>query len=442
MAVITDQSKLLQDDEEQAGQGLGKSQPVGSLGESSVVSGGPEGSSGAPGKGSGGTPGYVNMKSYVDASRGNTGTASALEGEANKAIGAERERFGRDSQSRLSQAQSQRDSLNLRIPKISDAIRTQPANRARSIDQGQGGTEAPTQAPSVSDYLSRGTGSYGRDGYQSAVSDLQSKIKNPFGVQGLQWNPSADYQSFAQNLEKPENFGAAKNALYDKMAGGQMSTGQKALQRQLDQGNAQLFDVRDRVLGQMAGLRSDFDATNSNIEGAKASYEAQQKAIQDYLGKQASAYRDQLQTGLEGYKQPGATLDNLPGYDEQKKSLNYILDVLGRGGEKVGMTAPPPPPPAELAAAKMAEGNPYQFSNADMKAWQNYISRSGFGSEKAIGYKRSKAEQAILDKWKAYQDYEAKRTEQLAQKNGMTLDEFLRKQGSAGFFDPTKARAF
>lgn len=258
------------------------------------------------GVGPGGTGGWTNLQSYVNANQGSTSSADYLNKDANTAYDQEKQSLNDESTQAKSQAQSSVDQSKL--------------------DQDQ----AAKLVGQASNQYRYGVPQQSTD-YQNTIGQIDA----PFGVQyqapTFSHGMSADAQNYSSNIGTDPGFQAIMSALYNKAAGGQATPGMNALQQQIDTNNPALLQARDEQRSKYAALPTDetqsIQDTNSALQGAQAQVGQNQQSLTDYLNSQKELYRPQA----EQIATNGA---NDASY-APLSSYNSILDALGISGGKL-----------------------------------------------------------------------------------------------------------
>ena len=288
MAFLPQTDKLQgqqQPGQDQQGQTVGSGQavPLGNSGGGVIG-----GTSGAAPTGAGGQGSWTNIQAYLDANKGDTGSAGMLSKDASDVYGKEKQNVDQGSQDAQSQAQKQADQVNFSQDQASKII--QDAGQNYSYDQ----TQPQNQA------------------YSTDTSQLKNALNAQYqGPTNYAYGMSADTQNFGGNLQNPGGFQQIMNGLYNKAGGGNMTQGQLALQNQLDVSNGALNQARQNAIAQYAGLgdyiNNDVTSANNAIQGAQNQFTQNQTNLKSYLNNQASAQsaaekaaEDQARTSYAG----------------------------------------------------------------------------------------------------------------------------------------------
>jgi hypothetical protein len=270
MAFIQDDDKLLenqnQDQQNQAGQ-QGSSDPAAVNGgsQSTSVSGEPVSTAGV---GAGGQGGWVNLQSYLNANAGNTSTADKLNSDYGGAFDKEESQLNDQSSQAKTQAEGE-------ASKLKDAR----ANERSYVDT------AVSKNPTVD-----------KDANFNAVKGYLNNAYS--GPQSFNYDLSQQTKDYGENVNR--SLPDMLSTVYDSAAGGRMTSGQRALQNQLDTNNDAVTkaqsSLRDRysALTQNAGLKNQ--ETQDAINNAMSAYNTDQAGMKSDL--------DNLRGGYENGKQP------------------------------------------------------------------------------------------------------------------------------------------
>lgn len=256
MAFLQEDDKLQndqQDPNKQNQQFLTQSSPL--VGQSSGDVGGGVSTAGT---GPGGQGSWTNIQAYLGANQGDTGSAKNLD----KEVGGQFDKEKSDLQSSSSKV-------------LSDAKTS--ADKALS-------TNDASQILNSSVEANRNKN---QDVYSQNVSRVQQALNGPYsGPTSYNYGISGQTQDYGQSLQG-NGFDSLMKNLYAKNAGQGLSSGQYALQKQLDVGNKALEDTRSSLLNKYNDLQGLKDQTVSNVgkqlgDYAK-SYADSQTALRDYL---------------------------------------------------------------------------------------------------------------------------------------------------------------
>lgn len=243
------------------------------------------------GVGSGGTGGWTNIQAYLSANPSSPGSANAVREKIGGAFDQEQSKLSTEAQSAKSQADAQ--------------TQTKP-----DLDQAISGGSAAEQMKAF----------------------LNSQYSGP-----TQFNYAlgGDTQNYGESLGSREGWQGLLNNVYDKTAGGKMTSGQRSLQQQLDVNNPYLASAQTDLSGKYGQLKNLADETVRDT--------------QDYVGGASGRLRDSQQgaksaiqskiKAMEPIISAGATPP--VGWNEAKRGpyqdvynqdlarYNQLLDFLG-----------------------------------------------------------------------------------------------------------------
>lgn len=250
----------------QQGQAPQGSQPL--VGGESQLVGNGSGVSQA-GVGAGGTGGWTNIQAYLGANKGDQGSAQAL----NKTVGSqfdnERKTFETDSKSTLGNAQKQVDDSRVSNEQADQSIKSAAENYSWDGNQ--------------------------KSEYSDGVAKMQNALNSQYaGPTNYTYNLGTQTQNYGNQLKDNTGFDALMKNVYSGAAQKPLSSGQFALQKQLDVNNQGLVDTRKNLSGAYDQLGSDRDKTVADTTSALGGYEqafrTNQSALRDYLGQQSNKY--------------------------------------------------------------------------------------------------------------------------------------------------------
>lgn len=306
MAFILDQQE-----EEQNGQGQSTQQPL-SGGQSAQVGGGSNTTQNASaGVGKGGQGGWTNLQSYLGANTGNTGGSQILDKNVSSQFGQEKSKIQDDSTSYVSNAQKQIDDNKVTTEQADQAIN----DAAMNYDWG---------------------GQH-KAGYTATVDKMKNALTGSYqGPTSYNYSFGADTQNYGNALRDDNSFNKLMGDMYSKTAGGPLSTGQRALQNQLDVNNDDLQTVRSKLLNDYSGLNDFRDQavndTTQKLSNVERDYRTSQNALRDYL----SGKTNELDTSIARQE-----ADARKGYNDAfnsgsgRKALGYdtIAGIKGNNAE-------------------------------------------------------------------------------------------------------------
>lgn len=311
MASLGDYSdKLIQDDQQNPQQGGISNTITPSAGTSGVVTGGNGSGESTAGIGAGGTGGWTNIQSYLNANKGDNGSSALL----NDTAGGQYDKENQALQTQASDAKTQAESQS---SKINDAS----ANSKQWVNQ----------AANAYDW----NGNNG-DPYKQNVGKLQSALNDQYsGPNNFAYGTSADFQKAGSALGDDSSFSNYMNDIYKNKAGGQLTSGQGALQTQLDVNNQNLADARKNLLTKYSGfgdtVNNTVNDTDAAIQGAKTNYGNSQQGLKTSLQNLGNDYQTQI-SGAENdarsaYNNAYSNDKNVPWLVSQ--SRNGTGDITG-----------------------------------------------------------------------------------------------------------------
>ena len=299
MAYLAEDDKLqdpnnpsTQTDQQQAGSTPGTTSAPGSSDVGTGVS--------AAGVGAGGTGGWTNIQAYLNANKGNNTTVDALNNQVGGAF------------------QKDQDALTSSADKAeSDAT----SNAFMGHEKFQENTAQALSKSNQSD----------------AESALKQYLNGTYkGPTEYNYGLSADTQNYGQGLQSDDNFQGLLNNVYNKAAGGQISTGQLALQKQLDYNNPNFAETKDKLNSQYSALQSlaglRVPQVQNAVNSARDNYESGKSAYRDFISSEANKQKDIY----DGINIPGNILYpeyQQAAYDKAKAAevYNTFANALGLG---------------------------------------------------------------------------------------------------------------
>lgn len=307
------------------------------------------------GPGAGGTGAWTNLQSYLTANAGNTGSADYLKSQVGNSFNQE----GQQASSQASQAKQ----------------------------QGQGQLDSQMGQDQASKLLSQASQNYSygsqpqNSAYQDATGQLKTGLTQKYGgPTSFNYQMGNQAQNYGQNLGSDQGFNALMNGMYDRAAGGQMNSGAKMLQQQLDNNNQAVRDARQSLMSQYSGLGNQINQTNQDttaaLQGDAAKYGQNESALKDYLSGRSKNDLGQIDQQVQGaqsqedkfknwvnqndsynsyqrgrqyispqqiaaaqnvYNAPTEAVNrnNVSGVDSQKSEFNTLRDVLGLNDAQV-----------------------------------------------------------------------------------------------------------
>jgi hypothetical protein len=267
MAFLAQNNKL-QDPNQAQGQDQASGQTVPLSGSSGGVITGATGGQ-AP-SGAGGQGSWTNIQAYLNANKGDTGSANMLNKQSSDTIGKEKQNVDQQSSQAKQQAQGQADQVNYSQDKASQILQDASKNYNYDSTQPQ------------------------NDAYNQDTSQLKNALSAKYqGPTNFAYGISSDAQNFGQNLNSNPGFNQIMGQLYNKAGGGKMTSGQLALQGQLDVNNQALNQARQNAIANYAGLgdyvNQNATDTNNAIQGAQNQFTQNQQNLLGYLNTTAGA---------------------------------------------------------------------------------------------------------------------------------------------------------
>lgn len=273
MAYLAQDDKQVGDEKDQQSQvGGSDSGPQIVGGASNVVvgghgGGGPVNAGGAPGGGA-----WTNIQAYLNANKHTDSSAKALEDRYTSAFDKERE-------SAIGEA-----------GKIKDQAK-------QTVDSNIVGQDKASQLINQASQQYNYGGDHGQQ-YKDNVGQLENSLSAEYsGPSSFTYGISNDAQRYS-NLGDRGAFRNIMDEIYRDTAGGQMTGGQLALQRQLDTSNVALQNARNSALQQYSGLQGDIDQTVVDTTSALHDYGDQfrnkQEELKTYLGNLSNTARQDV----------------------------------------------------------------------------------------------------------------------------------------------------
>lgn len=283
-ALLTDEEKKKQE------QGQPQDQFTGT-GTSGVVSGAGGGNALASGNTS--SQPWTNVQAYLGANKDNNSSSKLLEDNVGSQLSAEKQNYDTEAGKSLNAAKEKTD-------------------------------ESSWVANNFNNNLGSATsGSYNND-YLNRSKNL---LNNNYQAQPFSYAANTKTTDYGNALKKDDSFYNLQNDLYTKAAGGSLSSGQKALQTQLDANNENLASTRDKLLKDYAGFS---DNLNSNIAGVNNNineYQNQYNTNKNNLSNSVNSQNTTLNNSYNDYQNRIDALEN-----ERKSRLNstgYFTDPNG-----------------------------------------------------------------------------------------------------------------
>ncbi len=265
------------------------------------------------GVGAGGTGGWTNIQSYLQANQGDNGSANNLRDTVGSQFNKESGQMQDAADKTVKDASNYVNDSNISSDQANDLIGQ--ASKAYSYPGADGtGKGGMLNSPSTG-----GTGDFSTTPYQKATAGAApTQTNQQVGVgdnpsyQGIvdrfhtalngQWGmPSsfsyglgAQTQNYGDQVNNDQGFQGMMGKLYSDKAGAPLTSGQSALQNQFDSGNQSLANARHDLQGQYQGLQNkagQLSQDTTNTLGADQNqFVKNQNTLRDYLGQQAGNY--------------------------------------------------------------------------------------------------------------------------------------------------------
>jgi len=290
---------FIDDNEDELGQAQGETQGP-QIGQgSNLVSGGQGGASAGQGAGAGN--GWTNIQAYLNANKGDTGSAQALSNTVNSQFGQEREKMTGDANKFVSDAETQNKNSIIGTSQADQYI-NQAGDLYRYDDKGTtGGKTTFGPGESAREKVTPGqeytpaTYDNGLD-YGGVVNKMKSFLGGSYaGPKEYNYGFDTKTQNYGNNLKDNGGFDSLMNSVYANAAQKPLTSGQFQLQKQFDVNNQALSDARQNLSSGYDQLVSDRDKTVSDttakLGGLEEQYRNAQTGLTDYLGKQGNSYQ-------------------------------------------------------------------------------------------------------------------------------------------------------
>lgn len=284
----------------QATEGQGAADPLAnqnSSGMAPVIGGGSAvvGNAGAStaGVGSGGTGGWTNIQSYINANKDvDTGAAGMINQKVGSAFDSERSKLSSAADDAKKQGQA----------------------------QAQGISEA---AKNANQWLDQASKAYSWDGkHGDDYNTYSGKIKDSINAQytgpsSFSYALGADASRYADTLRNDDAFNQFLGDQFQEKAG-RLSSGGRALQKQLDVNNVALNNARENLLKKYSELGSFRDQTISETDQA--------------LGSAAEEFRNNQMALRDNLFNTSSSLDSEIAKQEAAARLGYDTALQGKSG--------------------------------------------------------------------------------------------------------------
>lgn len=244
-------------------------------------------------QGSAMNPAFTNIQAYLNANKGNTGSAGALTGQVNNDINSEQSKFNDQLQKDVTQSDAEKQKTNIGQDQASNLIQQATAN---------------------------GTGS---QAYEDSRKALGSALNSQYGgPNSVGYNYGNDFNTYATGLganATPEQRQAAMNNIYRMGSGGQIGAGALALQTQLDtdpQAQAAIESARQGALSNIANYQNQVGTkttdANNQIAANKAAFGDNQNNLRSYLLGQGQGAESGLNSMVNQYNTEEDAIRNNP----------------------------------------------------------------------------------------------------------------------------------
>lgn len=245
------------------------------------------------GIGAGGTGKWTNIQAYLNANKGDSGATDLVNNSINPEF----------------------DSEKSKIQGESSKLKSDADNSLKPINDVKDNADK---------LLNQGASAYNYDGNQTdAYSNVTNQFKNALGAKysgpnSYFYGLGQKAQQFGSALGSDEGFNQYLGDLYQNKAGGQLSSGGRELQKQLNISNEPLAQARKNLLDKYSQLGAYRDQTakdtNDYLANTAQSFRTGQNQIKDYLGNSSNSTEsgvskaesdarygyDQTMTGKEG----------------------------------------------------------------------------------------------------------------------------------------------
>ncbi len=370
MAFISDDDKLLKDNEQEGQAGAGGLGLVDSSAPGGAIVGG---GSGGMGGGASSNPGWTNIQNYLSANQGDTGSSQKLQTAADTTFGNEQTNLQNKATEAKTQAKTQVDN---------------------SIGKDQASKLLEGAAQNYS------WGGQQNDAYKQSTDQLKGAMNAQWQApSGFAYGMGKETQEMGEGLGKEDGFSQIMRNLYSQSAGKPLSRGQYDLQAQLDSSSEALAKARQDAQAKYSGLKDNVNqtvtSTDQDLKNQMSVFNKNRDEVNQSLGKWAGDYRDQADKGL---------VDARNAYD-----ASFVNDHLGvnspwQGWADYGENITPQQA-KELAAVREAHrGDFAEGSPLDQEFGQT---------------------QSALDKWYADQDAKYSHVAEPERKKWNTLAQIL-----------------
>lgn len=397
--------KLLDPNQQKQDQGQPQSGEPATVGGAPLVGGDSSavqaGGVSTAGVGAGGQGKWTNIQAYLNANKNvDTGATQMVSDQVGSQFDKEQSDIDNESKDAVSKAQAQ---LN-------------PIKEAKD---------------NANAWLDRAAQSYDYSGnHASGYGDTVGKLKGALGAQytgpkTFDHAFGADTQKYGENLASDDAFNKYLGDLYQNKAGGQLSSGGRALQQQLNVSNEPLQQARQNLLKRYSDL-GDYrnlvaSRTGKDLADTESAFRANQSGLKDYLtGQQAQA-----ESGLSK-----AESDARAGYDTERFAGSGLGDFYNLSRDKASIGAAGNAGAQQMArdAAGLSGDNlSWDALQREQDNYGNYdyhrVGLSDYGVG-AINERRDR-NKAALDKFYADEDAKYQNTGDNEKRRYNTLAELL-----------------
>lgn len=271
------------------------------------------------GVGAGGQGGWTNIQAYLNANKGNTSTADTLGKTVGTQFDADQKRITDDAESKKTDAMTAAQGpSNVDFSRQGGKADYAPTPTDDYVgDDGNtynpfhpGGKNKPYDPAAISP-----GGNVDFSAYQPSVNAASGYLNSQYnGGAKAAYSPESGVQEIGNQLGDDSQFGALLNKTYSNAAGGQISSGQAALQKQLDQDSPELASQRTALQARYKALQ--------DLAGGKAKEvnDAQSAGAQTFAGNQSKMKTD-LQNQISSIEEGGVTNDEAPQYAAIRRAL-------------------------------------------------------------------------------------------------------------------------
>lgn len=265
------------------------------------------------GVGQGGTGGWTNIQSYLQANQGDTKSADLL----NSQVGGQFDKESKNLQDQSNQTESQAKS---------------------QVDQNNIGQDQASQILSQASGLYNYGGNQSQD-YQNLIGQIQNPLNASYqGPNQFAYGTGAATQNYGSNLSNDQGFRGMMENMYNQSAGGQLGSGLLALQNQIDTNNGALKSARSDLQGRYGALNNNVNDTTKNTNDYLSSeanqFSSNQKSLKDYLQSQQGSDQQSINNAVNAWNADESAI--------QSGANKVYAGGNVRGNQNVYGTAPNP----------------------------------------------------------------------------------------------------